>query len=154
MAELILGLWILQALLGAYMWSFTLGVGRPESTARVSSLPAPILFLHPFLALTGLVIWVAYLYSDAHALTWVAFGVLLVVAGLGDVMALRTFRHRRDQERGAVPPRLDPGHTAAETAVANQTIAEKQIPVPVILLHGLNGLTIIALVLVKAITGD
>lgn len=46
-----------------------------------------MIFGHPILAATGLIIWIIYLGSDSEGLRWVAFAILLVVAGLGFTMA-------------------------------------------------------------------
>jgi hypothetical protein len=53
-----------------------------------------LIFGHPILAVTGLLIWIIYLASDTDALRWVAFAILLVVAALGFTMA-RLWRQER-----------------------------------------------------------
>jgi hypothetical protein len=47
---------------------------------RREPVPTALIFGHPILAVTGLIVWIIYLASDTDALRWVAFAVLLVVA--------------------------------------------------------------------------
>lgn len=154
MAGLILGIWILTASGGAFMWLYTTGVGRPESVARGSTLPPLVLFLHPLLALTGLVVWIAYLYTGGDVLPWVAFADLVVVALLGDVLLARTLKPRKHAVRGAVPPERDSGHTLVETREANNRLVEDAIPRPAIAVHGLLAVVLMVLVLLTALGID
>lgn len=147
MAQATLGVWLVTALGGAYMWSFTTGVGRPESRARASNLPPWALFLHPFLALSGLGVWIAYLYAGAPVLPWIAFADLLVVAALGDVLLYRTFKSSSTK----VPALRSPDLTPEENHAANQTRAEDLIPRPVIVGHGILAVLTIVLVFLVAI---
>jgi hypothetical protein len=143
MPELALGTWILTAFGGAYMWSYTTGVGRPESTARGSHLPPLVLFVHPLLALTGMAVWIAYLYHGGETLPWVALADLVVVALLGDLMAVRTLRARRTPERvpAGAPPDVQADHR----------LVEDQIPGPAIVVHGTAAVLTILLVLLVAL---
>ncbi len=121
MAEAALGLWIVTAVGGAYLWSYTTGVGRPEDGSPTSDLSPFVLFVHPLLALSGLVVWIAYVVTDEPALAWVAFGILLTVALLGDILLAKTIRGRGGRQR-----------------------AEDRMPKPAIAAHGLlAGLTIV-----------
>jgi hypothetical protein len=152
MAGFILGLWIVQAFGGAYMWSYTTGAGRPESPARLSALPAWALFLHPLIGVTGLVIWIAYLYSDEETLTWVALGGLVAGALVGDLLASRTLRSRRHVAvYGAVPGSVDTVRSGDDAELANSTRVEDLIPRPVIVVHGLLAGLLIVLVLLQAL---
>jgi hypothetical protein len=81
----------------------------------------PTLILsHFLLAATGLVIWIVYVFSDSESLAWVAFVLLLVVAGLGFAMFAIWYQRR---QRGAVREAVDPG-----------TPAEQQFPVSIVTL--------------------
>jgi hypothetical protein len=100
--------------------------GHPSGTR----FPPPLVFGHFLLAATGLVLWIVYLATDSHALAWVAFVILLVVAGAGDVLFLRWYRDR--------------GRSAAE-------LPEQGIPTPVVYLHGLFAVVTIVLVLLSAL---
>lgn len=154
MAGFILGLWILTASGGLFLWTFTTGVGRPEAVARSSGLPPLVLFVHPLLALSGLTVWIAYLYHGGEVLPWVALAILVATAGLGDVLLLRTLRPRRETFRGAVPPERDHAHTLTQTREANTRLVEDMMPRPVMALHGTLGVVLTALVLLVALGYD
>jgi hypothetical protein len=134
-----LGIWIVTAAGGAYLWSFTTGVGRPESNARASRLPPSLLFFHPLLALAGLAVWIAYVVRDYDVLPWIAFADLVVVATLGDILLVRTLRGRREQEPAAVG--------------ADRRLAERQIPRVALVVHGVLAVTTMVCVLVVALSG-
>jgi len=98
----------------------------------------PMLILsHFLLAATGLVIWIVYVFSDSDSLAWVAFVLLLVVAGLGFAMFALWYQRR---QRGAVREAVDPG-----------TPAEQHFPVSIVTLHGLLAVTTLTLVFLSAI---
>jgi hypothetical protein len=91
--------WIVTALAGATLFSIWLARGGLRGQgAGASRFPQALIFGHPILAATSLIIWIIYLASDTDSLRWVAFAILLVVAAaLGFTMA-RLWR----QERAAV----------------------------------------------------
>jgi hypothetical protein len=151
MAGFILGLYIVTALGGTYLWAFTTGVGRPESVARSSSLPPLVLFVHPLVGLAGFSVWLAYVYHGGQALPWVAFVLLVVGAVLGDVLLVRTLKPRESALRGAVPPEQDRGHTLVENEQANARLAEDLMPRPVIVMHGVLAGVLMLLVLLVAL---
>jgi hypothetical protein len=76
--------WLVTASSGAYVLSSWISHGGSlrRRTGGTGSPPAVIIG-HFSLALTGLVIWVAYMVAGWAALAWTAVGVLLPVAGLG-----------------------------------------------------------------------
>jgi hypothetical protein len=89
--------WIVTALLGATMMTSWLRAGG-ASAPRAEGFPPAVVFGHFLLAAAGLLLWVAYLGSDATAWAWAAFVVLVLVAGLGDVLVLRWKRVRGSAE--------------------------------------------------------
>ena len=135
--------WIVTALAGATLFGIWVARGglRREG-AGATRFPPPLIFGHPLLAVTGLIIWIVYVATDTDVLRWVAFAVLLVVAVLGFTMA-RLWR----QERAAVE--------AATGADRTVLPPEQHFPVPLIGLHGLLALTTLVLVLLTALgVGD
>jgi hypothetical protein len=142
MAVVALISWIVTALAGATLFSIWLSRGGlRRQGAGASRFPPALIFGHPILAATGLIIWIVYLASDTDALRWVGFAVLLVVAALGFTMA-RLWR----QERAA---RVAAGADRAELP------PEQHFPVPLIGVHGLLALTTLVLVLLTALgVGD
>jgi manganese efflux pump family protein len=78
--------WLVTAGSGAYVlgsWITQGGSLRHRAGSTSTGSPPTVIFGHFGLALSGLVIWVAYLVTGWAALAWTAVGVLLPVAGLG-----------------------------------------------------------------------
>jgi manganese efflux pump family protein len=78
--------WLVAAGSGAYVlgsWIARGGTLQRRARGTGTGSPPALLFGHFGLALSGLVIWVAYLVTGWAALAWVAVAVLLPVAGLG-----------------------------------------------------------------------
>jgi manganese efflux pump family protein len=81
-----LAAWLVTAGSGAYVlgsWIAHGGKLRRRAGSTSTGSPPTVIFGHFGLALSGLVIWVAYLVTGWAALAWTAVGVLLPVAGLG-----------------------------------------------------------------------
>ena len=98
----------------------------------------PLILSHFGLAATGLVLWIIYVFSDSDALAWIAFAILVVVAGLGWTMFAIWWQRR--QARGAVAPESTPG-----------VPAEQRFPVAIVTLHGLLAVTTVVLVFLAAL---
>jgi manganese efflux pump family protein len=78
--------WLVTAGSGAYVlgsWIIHGGSLRHRAGNTSTGSPPTVIFGHFGLALSGLVIWIAYLITGWAALAWAAVGVLLPVAGLG-----------------------------------------------------------------------
>jgi manganese efflux pump family protein len=78
--------WLVTAGSGAYVlgsWITHGGSLRRRAGGASTGSPPTVIFGHFGLALSGLVIWIAYLVTGWAALAWAAVGVLLPVAGLG-----------------------------------------------------------------------
>lgn len=127
MKQFVLGLLIVQLLLGGYQFSYTTGAGRPDSVARATRLPSPAVFGHMFLAVMALIVWIVFFVTDERPVAWITFGVLVVGASLGLLMASRTLGR---------PTRLPVG-PGEYPDPADVTVAEQLIPRPVMALHGL-----------------
>jgi hypothetical protein len=99
--------WLVTASLGGYMlhtWLARGGLRRER--ARAGGLPPPLIFGHAGLAISGLLIWAAFVASGARALAWAAVGVLMVTVGLGlSTVTLWTPypAHRPGERRDATP---------------------------------------------------
>jgi hypothetical protein len=80
--------WIVTALGGFYLLATWIRKGghRPAEGSR---FPPALIFGHFTLAAAGLVLWIIYVITDADALAWVAFLLLLLVALLGFTMLAR-----------------------------------------------------------------
>ena len=76
--------WLVTASLGAFMlrtWLARGGLDRER--AKPGGLPPQLIFCHAAAAVTGLLIWVAFLASGVRPLAWAAVGLLMVAVGLG-----------------------------------------------------------------------
>ncbi len=136
--------WSAAVLAGLYMltvWLIENDVSGRDTAP--SQLPVPVVFSHLLLAVTGLVVWVAYLIFDRETLAWAAFGLLSVVALLGVTMFARWIPVYREP---APPVRL-PQAPEGTLAVA----AEGNFPVAVVAAHGLLAVSTLVLVLLTAL---
>jgi len=109
--------WLVTVSLGAFMlrtWLSRGGLSRER--ARPGGLPPQLIFGHAGMAVTGLLIWVAYLAAGTRALAWTAVAVLMVTVCLGlcTVTLWAPYPARRPGERRAAT--LDEPSAAAETA--------------------------------------
>src|SRR4051812_24091806 len=107
----------------------TAGGGAPGGTTS-PHFPPPAGFRPLPLAAARPGLLVIYVVNDSDGLAWIAFVILLVVAGLGDVLVLRWIRDRRAATGG---------------------LAEQQIPSGVVVAHGVFAVTTLVLVLLAAL---
>jgi hypothetical protein len=115
--------WIVTALGGSVLFLAWL---RSGGLHQNEGIRAPRLLSHISLAVTGLIVWAAYLASDNGTLAWVAVAILVAVALLGFSMLLIWVRGRT-------------------TTIRTETPAEGSFPLPVVALHGLLGATTLIL---------
>jgi hypothetical protein len=113
--------WLLTVSLGAFMlrtWLARGGLGRER--ARAGGLPPQLIFGHATLAITGLLIWAAYLVAGTRALAWTAVGVLMLTVGLGlcTVTLWTPYPARRPGERREAAPWDEPAMVVPDTAEA------------------------------------
>ena len=99
----------------------------------------PILILGHFgLAATGLVLWIAYVFTDSDALAWIAFVILVIVALLGWTMFAIWYQRRQ-------------GQATTEPSASSGAPAEQSFPVAIVTLHGVAAVTTVVLVFLAAI---
>ncbi|NHC24824.1 hypothetical protein G6553_16785 [Nocardioides sp. IC4_145] len=136
MAQLVLGLWVLTAFGGAYMFSFTLGAARSRAEAEpgqlASKLPPLALFVHPLFGLAGLGLWIGYLAAGQQSLAWLTLAVLIAGAGIGDVLLVKTLKARKDAE----------------------PTVEDRIPTAAMAMHGISAVALIGAVLLVCLGVD
>lgn len=123
--------WLVTALLGLTMFGLWLGRGglraaRGEASVSTRLVP-PLIFGHLLLAVAGLVVWIIYIVNDEDVLGWIAFGLLVMVAVLGELMFLRW---RRSRSEGT---------------------PEARFPLAIIYGHGLFAVATVVLVLLTAL---
>jgi hypothetical protein len=111
--------WLVTASLGGYMlhtWLARGGLRRER--AKAGGLPPPLIFSHAGLALSGLLIWAAFVASGARALAWTAVAVLMVTVGLGlcTVTLWTPYPARRPGERRDATPWDEAAVVLSDTA--------------------------------------
>ena len=123
--------WLVTASLGGYMlhtWLVRGGLRRER--AKEGGLPPPLIFGHAGLALSGLLIWAAFVASGARALAWTAVAFLMVTVGLGlcTVTLWTPYPARRPGERRDATPWDEAAVVVAETAETAEGAAGKIDP--------------------------
>ena len=111
--------WLVTASLGGYMlhtWLARGGLRRER--AKAGGLPPPLIFGHAGLALSGLLIWAAFVASGTRALAWaaVAFLMAAVVLGVCTVTLWTPYPARRPGQRRDATPWDEVAVVAADTA--------------------------------------
>src|SRR5437764_134020 len=77
MAYVALITWFVTILPGLYMLAvWLIENDAADRNAAASRLPAPVIFTHLLLAVTGLGVWVSYLLFGHKVLAWTAFSIL------------------------------------------------------------------------------
>ena len=114
-------------------------------TAAQTRLPVPVISLHAFLGLGGLMLWVSYLLLHQDRLAWATVCTLGAVAVLGLVMAARWL--------GVYRTVAAPGPSLTRSAIVPP---ERNFPLSVVLIHGVLAVTTLVLVLFTAlgVVGD
>jgi hypothetical protein len=113
-------------------------------------LPRTVVSAHALLALTGLVVWSAYLTDDSSRLAWTAAAILAAVVLLGLTMAVRWIGvYRAHQTPSAVM--VPVGAHGAESLAPPPVPPERNLPVPVVIAHGLLAAATVVLVLLTAL---
>ena len=113
-------------------------------------LPRTVVSAHALLALGGLVVWSAYLTSDASRLAWIAVAILAVVTLLGLTMAVRWLGvYRAHQAPSAVLVPVGARGTGPETPAP--VPPERNLPVPVVIAHGVLAMVTVVLVILTAL---
>ncbi|MCZ4099331.1 hypothetical protein G3I60_34590 [Streptomyces sp. SID13666] len=133
MGSVALGVWLLTASLGAYLFTIWLRHGGlRQREAGITRLPVSLILGHILLAVVGLAAWTVFLFGDLMASAWAACGVVLVVASLGLMMLFRWLP--------------SPGrHAHAERT------AERHFPVTAVVAHGICAVVTVLLVLAVAV---
>ncbi len=141
--------WVITALGGFVMlgqWISRGGLRQQRSGA--TRFPAGLVFSHFGLAAGGLVVWIAYLLTDQTRLAWVAFVLLIPVALLGFIMLVRWIPVYQGR---AVTTGASRSSARADSGPVETEPAERHLPVPVVVAHGLFAVITVVLVLVAAL---
>lgn len=140
--------WLAAASLGLFMFAIWLIEYGGKGSAQASRLPAIVIFGHVLLATAGLAIWIAYLFADADQLAVAALAILLGVAALGLTMLRRWITvYRESTVTISVGASTEPG----APPVLQQTPAESNFPLAVVVGHGLFAVATVVLVLLTVL---
>jgi hypothetical protein len=140
--------WIVTALGGFYLlatWVSRGGLRQGQS--GVTRLHPSLVFGHFLLAAAGLIVWIVFLIAGSKPLAWVAFIILVPVALLGFTMFARWLGVVRARVPVAAPASGPPSAVAEGGLVP----AERHLPVPVVVGHGLLAAATLVLVLLAAL---
>ena len=140
-----LAAWLATAIPGAYLLTGLLARDARRRVIRKPGVPSAVPIVHAALAMTGLLIWIAFTVTRASALAWADVGVTWVIAGLGMATLLAASPEQRvigTRTQGAALARVTETSTAPFPTRA---------PVIAIALHGTLATLTILLVLVSAV---
>jgi hypothetical protein len=152
--------WFVTALWGLYMlavWLIENDATRQGNAA--SRLPLPVILAHVTFAVTGLIVWVAYLLVDRPVLAWIAVGILVAIALLGLSMFARWIPvYRMADDELSVPvgvmsggaPGAAPGGLAGIGSL-RELPAEGSFPLLIVLAHGVFAVSTVVLVVLTAL---
>jgi hypothetical protein len=127
--------WLSTAGGGLYLLAvWLIEYDREFQAAAQTRLPIPVISGHVLLAVTGLVLWMAYLFTDSAMLAWAALAVLGGVVALGLTMAWRWLSVYRAPGTPATPP-------------------ERNFPLPVVIGHGVLAAATVTLVAITTLSG-
>jgi manganese efflux pump family protein len=130
--------WIVTAGGGFVLLALWLRHGGMRQRQPGQQIRPALILSHFALAASGLVLWIIYVFSDSDALAWIAFVILVLVAGLG--WAMFAIWWQRRQARMAAADTSTPGLPA-----------EQRFPVSIVTLHGLLAVITVVLVLLAAL---
>ncbi|WP_301799799.1 hypothetical protein [Nocardioides sp. ChNu-153] len=120
----------MTAAIGAFMFTRTVTGPRTATGASPTALPSSLVFGHGSLALASLAVWgIAWGYGN-ELIAWIGAAGLIGVIGGGSLLLVKWLGARRAHATG-------PGSTP---------YAEEQIPVGVVLAHGVGALATVVLV--------
>lgn len=141
--------------------------GLRRGYARVAGVPRAVIVAHFTLALTGLVIWIAFLATSLTALAWASVAAVLSVAGFGMATLAGGLPEQRRPADGPLEPQpattvgpapAGAGATGATSRGAGSALARTAAivvpagkPLAVITLHGALAAVTILLVVLAAI---
>ena len=140
-----LAAWLATAIPGAYLLTGWLARDGRRRLIRKPGVPSAVPIGHAALAITGLLIWIAFTVSHAAALAWADVGVTWVLAGLGMATLLAASPAQR------VIGRSPQGAALVGVTETSATPFPTRAPVIAIALHGTLATLTILLVLVSAV---
>ncbi len=140
--------WVATAGVGIAMAALWLERGGLKQGGLPHSVHVRRLATHVALAVSGLLVYVAYLITDESGVAWAAFAVLVLVGVLG-ATAFRIWQRRR---LGFLKATHDDWNWPPDAMASAEGIpAEQHLPASVVLLHGILAIATVVLVLLTAL---
>ncbi|WP_242906693.1 hypothetical protein [Actinomadura terrae] len=112
--------WVLAATVGGYL--LVVWMANGGRSTKVTRFPILVLVGHPTVALAGLAVWIAYLFTGAAWCAWSAFAALLVVAFQGFMLFTRWLVGRGGRHARGAEQAFPAAAVAAHGAVAAVTV--------------------------------
>jgi hypothetical protein len=140
-----LAAWLATAIPGAYLLTGWLARDGRRRVIPRPGVPSAVPIGHAALAITGLLIWIAFTVTSAAALAWADVGVTWVIAGLGMATLLAASSEQR------VIGTSTQGAALVVVTKTSTTPFPTRAPVIAIALHGILATLTILLVLVSAV---
>jgi len=145
---------VVAAGFGLYLLSIWLIEYDQEfQSATATRLPPPLLAGHVLAAVTGLLLWIAYLAWDSDQLAWYSLLGFGVAACLGLTMAYRwlsVYRAKRASMRAAAAFLAAPA-SGGMVAYSDVGPPERNFPLPAVVAHGLFAVATVLMVLLTAV---
>ncbi len=133
MSAIALLAWVITLLAGLFLLAIWLIEYDPAiQRSAATRLPVPVISGHALLALTGMIVWIAYLVTGEEVFAYATLAVLAAVVSLGITMAVRWAQVRRAKPDPLVPP-------------------ERHFPLPVVIGHGVFAATTVVLVVLTTL---
>ena len=140
--------WLITVGLGAAMmvrWIARGGLRRDR--AGHTRFPPPMIFAHFGLAVTGLLVWIAYLVTGVTSVAWIASALLLPVTGLGMAVLIASL-----PERSLTVTEIPAGQAVlAGTAHVDDPPPTRHPPLVVVAAHGAFAMATILFAILAAI---
>jgi len=140
--------WLITVGLGTAMmvrWIARGGLRRDR--AGHARFPPPMIFAHFGLAVTGLLVWIAYLVTGVTSVAWIASALLLPVTGLGMAVLLASL-----PERSLTVTEIPAGQAVlAGTAPVDDPPPTRHPPIVVVAAHGAFAMATILFAILAAI---
>ena len=112
---------------------------REFQSAAATRLPVPVISAHALLAVGGLELWILYLIVDETRVVWAAVAVLALL------------RRPASSWRRWIPVHCVFAAPGTPLARINIIPPERNFPLPVVVAHGILGVTTLVLVLFTAL---
>ena len=140
--------WLITVALGAAMLARWIARGGLRcGRAGHARFPPPMIFAHFGLAVTGLLVWIAYLVTGVTSVAWIASALLLPVTGLGMAVLIASLPER-SLTAGQIPAAQA---SLADAAPVDDPPPTRHPPIMIVAAHGAFAVATILFAILAAI---